>query len=60
LVYLTDENPMILQESIANTLKRIVKYEKPELKNRVTRLLRIRWRVSKNQILNDALAELLD
>ncbi len=49
---------MVLQQSIALALKRIVKYEKKELKDRVIALLTKRALVSQDEIISSVLSEL--
>ncbi|MHA2001971.1 MAG: HEAT repeat domain-containing protein [Promethearchaeota archaeon] len=58
LFYLSEETNIVLQESVAKSLQRIVKYESKELKNRCISLLRIRASTSQNKILNEVLNSL--
>ncbi|WP_371802116.1 hypothetical protein [Candidatus Lokiarchaeum ossiferum] len=58
LFYLTEETPLVLQQSIALALKRIVKYEKKELKDRVIALLKKRALVSQDEIISSVLSDL--
>lgn len=58
LFYLTEETPLALQQSIALALKRIVKYEKKELKDRVIALLTKRALVSQDEIISSVLSDL--
>jgi HEAT repeat protein len=58
LKYLSDETDIILQQSIAILLKRIVRYEGDEIKNRVISLLKIRCQMSQDSIICEALSDL--
>ena len=58
LKYLSDETEMTLQQSIALLLKRVVKYESVELKNRLLSLLRIRCQMSQNSIICEVMTEI--
>ncbi len=58
LKYLSDETEMTLQQSIALLLKRVVKYESVELKNRLLSLLRIRCQMSQDPIICEVMTEI--
>jgi HEAT repeat protein len=58
LKYFSDETEMALQQSIALLLNRIVRYETPEIKNRVISLLKIRCEMSQDAIICDVLSNL--
>ena len=49
---------MTLQQSIALLLKRVVKYESVELKNRLLSLLRIRCQMSQDPIICEVMTEI--
>jgi HEAT repeat protein len=58
LFYLSDETEIILQQSIALLLKRIVKYESEAIKSRVISLLKIRCEMSQDSIICEVLSDL--
>jgi HEAT repeat protein len=58
LTYLSDETELIIQQSIALLLKKIVKYESEAIKSRVISLLKIRCQMSQDPIICEALSEL--
>lgn len=58
LKYLSDQTEMILQQSIALLLNRIVRYESDEIKNRVISLLKIRCEMSQDSIICGVLSDL--
>lgn len=60
LIYFSDETEIILQQSIALALKRIIKYESKEIKKRVIDLLTIRAEVSQDPVISKVLQDLKD
>jgi HEAT repeat protein len=58
LKYLSDETEITLQQSIALLLKRIVKYESADIKNRVVSLLKIRCQMSQDPVICSVMSEL--
>lgn len=58
LSHLSDESPIQLEESVVLALKRIVKYERKEIKDRVIAILSIRAHHTQNKIMQAALSEL--
>ena len=60
LKYFSDETDILLQQSIALALKRIIKYESKEIKKRVIDLLKIRAEVSQDPVISKVLQDLKD
>ncbi|MHA1611425.1 MAG: HEAT repeat domain-containing protein [Promethearchaeota archaeon] len=58
LVFLSDESSIHLEQSVAISLSKIVKYEKKDMKDRVISLLTIRAHHTQDKILQQTLAEL--
>ncbi|GAB4304984.1 MAG: hypothetical protein Kow0069_00140 [Promethearchaeota archaeon] len=58
LKLLADEVPLPTQRSVAVLLKRLVKYEREDVKKRVVPLLRIRCEMSQDEVICGALQEL--
>jgi HEAT repeat protein len=59
LQYFSDETPILIQESMALALKRILKYENKSVKKRLIDLLKIRSEISQDPIISQVLQELL-
>ncbi|MBN2155168.1 MAG: HEAT repeat domain-containing protein [Candidatus Lokiarchaeota archaeon] len=51
LPYFSDETDIFLQRTIANALRRIVKYESSDVRNRLISILKIRCQVSQDPVL---------
>jgi HEAT repeat protein len=58
LKYFSDDSELVLQQSIALLLKRILRYEGEDLKLRVIPMLKIRCQVTQDPILSEVLSDL--